>query len=182
MKSKTKFKCLNCSEMHNAEPRSRGCQRYCPKPECRRASKASSQRQWTSKPENENYFSGAENSERVRQWRKGHPGYSRKQKPVKEDALQEICNCQETVVVDVAQTGAPDALQEIWFSQPALFVGLISIMTGHALQEDIVASVRSFMNRGEDILRMKPRHPEFPNYENQTRPMPRTFAAGAPSI
>ena len=182
MNSKTKFKCLNCSQIHNAEPRSRGCQRYCSEPECRRASKASSQRQWTSKPENENYFTGAENSERVRQWRKGRPGYWRKKKPVREDALQEICNLQDPVAVNVAQAIAPDALQEICFSQPALLVGIISIMTGHALQEDIVASLRSFMNRGEDILRMTPRHPEFQNYENQTRPMPRTFAASAPSI
>jgi hypothetical protein len=58
-------------------------------------------------------------------------------------------------------------------------VGLISMVTGHALQEDIAASTRSFLTRGEDILRMTPRGPEFPNHENQTHPLPRTFAARA---
>jgi hypothetical protein len=53
------------------------------------------------------------------------------------------------------------------------------MVTGHALQEDIAASTRSFLTRGEDILRMTPGGPEFPIHENQTRPLPRTFAARA---
>jgi len=65
------------------------------------------------------------------------------------------------------------------FCKPALLVGLISIVTGHALQEDIAASTRSFLTRGEDILRMTPRSPEYPSHENQTRPLPRKVAACA---
>ena len=182
MNSKSKFKCLHCSAIHISEPRNRGRQQYCPKPECRRASKASSQRRWTSRPENENYFRGAENSERVRQWRKAHPGYWRKKKSVGEDALQETCHGQAPVNESLAQARAPDALQDICFLQPALLVGLISIVTGHALQEEIAASTRSFLTRGEDILRMTPRGPEFPIYENKTHPLPRTVAARAPAI
>jgi hypothetical protein len=179
MNSKSKFKCLHCSAIHISEPRNRGRQQYCPEPECRRASKASSQRQWTRRPENENYFRGAENTERVRQWRKAHPGYWRKKKPVGEDALQETCEAQAPVNESVAKARVPDALQDICFLQPALLVGLISMVTGHALQEDIAASTRSFLTRGEDILRMTPRGPQFPSHENQTRPLPRTFAARA---
>jgi hypothetical protein len=180
--SKKKFKCLHCSEIHLCEPRSGGRQRYCRKAECRRASKADSQRRWTSRPGNENYFCGAENSERVRQWRKAHPGYWRNKKPAGEDALQETCVAQSPVNERVAQAGAPDALQDICFMQPALLVGLISMVTGHALQEDIAASTRSFLTRGEDILRMTPRGPEFPSYENQTCPLSRTFAACAAPV
>ena len=182
MNAKTKFKCLHCNEVHLSEPRNRGRQHYCPKLECRRASKASSQRQWTRRMENKNYFRGAENCERVRQWRKAHPGYWRKKIPEREVALQETCPSQEPANERVAQAAAPDALQDIWFSQPALLVGLISIVTGHALQEDIAASVRSFLTRGEDILRMVPRVPKFPSHEKQTHPVPRTSAARASPV
>ncbi len=182
MNSKTKFKCLHCNEIHISEPRNRGRQHYCAEPECRRVSKANSQRRWTSRPENENYFRGAENSERVRQWRKEHPGYWRKTKSAPEDALQETLKLQEPVGERVGRTRVPDALQDICFLQPALIVGLISVMTGHALQDDIATSTRSFLTRGEDILRMAPRSPEFPTDENKTHPLPRTVAACAPPI
>ena len=124
IQSKTTFKCLHCSEKLICEPRNRGRQCYCAKPECRRASKAASQRRWEGKPENENYFRGPENIERVRQWRKEHPGYWRRKKPEIQDALQDLC-----------------------LSQPALLVGIISVMTGYGLQEDIAASARSFSRR-----------------------------------
>jgi hypothetical protein len=182
MKPNTKFKCLHCSKIHNTDPRNRGRQHYCREPECRKASKACSQRRWTSRPENENYFRGEENCERVRQWRKEHTGYWRKKKSVAEDALQETLKLQEPEDGSVAQARVPDALQDICFLQPALLVGLISVVTGHALQEDIAASTRSFLTRGEDILRMTPRSPEFPIYENQTHPLSRTVAARAAPI
>jgi hypothetical protein len=182
MNAKTKYKCLHCSEIHLCDFRNRGRQRYCPKPECRRVSKACSQRQWVSRPENQNYFRGSENSERVRQWRREHPGYWRKKKAGREDALQETCPAQGSVGHEVEISAPAGALQDICFSQPALLVGLISVMTGHALQEDIAASTRWFLSRGEDILRMKPGSPQFTNDENQAYPVSRTFAAGAASI
>jgi hypothetical protein len=74
MKSKTTFKCLNCNEKHACDPRNRGRQHYCSKPECRRASKAASQRKCLGRPENQNYFRGTDNCERVRRWREAHPG------------------------------------------------------------------------------------------------------------
>ena len=80
MSQTTTFKCLNCKEKHRADPRNRGRQSYCSKPECRKASKVASQRQWLSRPENENYFRGADACERVRRWRAAHPGYWRNKK------------------------------------------------------------------------------------------------------
>jgi hypothetical protein len=59
-----------------------------------------------SRPENANYFRGADNSERVRQWRHDHPGYWRKKKPAGKDALQETCLAQEPVQESVTQIGA----------------------------------------------------------------------------
>ena len=52
-------------------------QSYCSKPECRRASKAASQRRWLAKPANRNYFRDQENVRRVQEWRQAHPtGYA----------------------------------------------------------------------------------------------------------
>jgi hypothetical protein len=35
--------------------------------------------------------------------------------------------------------------------QPAVMVGLISMMTGSALQEDIAATTRALLSKGQDI-------------------------------
>ena len=182
MNSKTKFKCLHCKEVHQSDYRNRERQNYCRKPECRKVSKASSQQRWLSQLENQNYFRGSENSERVRQWRHANPGYWRKKRSATQSPLQETCSTQVAVDKEVEKSLVPDALQEICSAQPALLVGLISALTGNALQEDIAASARSFLTRGQDILRMKPRSPKQPNDENQTCPLPRTFTACAAPI
>jgi hypothetical protein len=182
MKSKTKFKCLHCREEHKCDPRNRGRQCYCQKAECRKASKVASQKRWTGKPENENYFCGAENVDRVRQWRKEHPGYWRKKRAGREDALQETCNAQDTEGELFAEATFLDTLQDICRPQPALLVGLIAILTGHALQEDIAASARSFLTRGEDILRMVRGGPQNPSHENQTHSVSAATAARAAPI
>jgi hypothetical protein len=50
----------------------------------------------------------------------------------------------------------PDALQDLFSMQPAMVVGLISMMTGSALQEDIASTVGVLLRKGRDILDMKP--------------------------
>jgi len=182
MSPPTFFKCLHCNDEHRADPRNRGRQNYCLKPECRKASKAASQRRWLSRPENANYFRGPEACERVRRWRAAHPGYWRKKSAAGEGTLQEACEAQ---VVENETSGGhePDfALQEAWLTQPAVIVGLISVITGHALQEDIVASLRLFLDRGRDILRMKPGGPAPENHEEQTDTLPRAAAARASPV
>ena len=200
MKPKPTFKCLHCNEIHDCEPRSAGRQRYCPAPDCRRASKAESQRRWLSRPENENYFRGAAHCERVRQWRKEHPGYWRKKRSAPGGTLQEISEgipevipepstpevVDKEVIENPEPPGPPGALQEISLLQsvlqPALLVGLIAVMTGAALQEDIAQSARSLLDRGEDILRMVPRSPPISPHENQTHSVPGTTAARAAPV
>jgi len=182
MKSKTTFKCLHCREQHSYEPRNRGRQNYCKKPECRRASKAASQKRWVGKLENKNYFCGSENVERVKQWRREHPGYWRKKRSGRKDALQDTCAEQEREDQQVAELTVPNALQDLCQGQPALLVGLISVLTGHALQEDIAASARSFLTRGEDILRMVRGGRQNPSHEKQTHPVSATVAARAATI
>ena len=179
----TRFKCLHCKEEHKSEPRNRGRQRYCAKAECRRASKAASQRRWLSRSENAGYFRGKENCERVKRWREAHPKYWQRGKGSGGgDALQEICGGQSTEDKEVAAPGLSDALQEICHPQPALFVGLISILTGNALQEGIAASARLFLNRGRDILGMGLGGSGLPHDQKHTHPVPRAAAARASPV
>ena len=182
MKAKSTFKCLHCKEKHRADARNAGRQRYCGKPECRRASKAARQRRSAMRPENREYFKGAENCQRVRRWREAHPGYWRRKKPRGADALQEPCTAQEPGGEQLISTKSEFALQDPLRAQEAVLVGLISAVTGLALQEDIVASLRSFQARGADILRMGPGCTLLANDEEETDFVSRTAAAGAPSV
>lgn len=73
-------KCANCDQLFRPDSRNAWHQRYCGASACRAASKAASQRRWLGKPENRDYFRGPEQVERVREWRKAHPGYSQRTK------------------------------------------------------------------------------------------------------
>jgi hypothetical protein len=78
---------------------------------------------------------------------------------------------------------APDALQDLFSMQPAVVVGLISMMTGSALQEDIVSTVGVLVRKGRDILGMNPgSETTRPNDENQTTSLPATAANCAASV
>ena len=65
--------------------------------------------------------------------------------------------------------------------QPAVLVGLISTISGCALQEDIARIARSFIARGQDILGMT-RSAFASSYESQAHSLPRTAAARAAPI
>jgi len=165
MKPATMIQCLHCHEELLADCRNLGRQRFCHKPDCRRASKASSQRQWRSRPENRDYFRGSDQCERVRRWRKANPDYWRSKRPPPACALQD----------------SSVALQEICFAQPALIIGLIALVTGLALQDDIAACTRSLLNRGREILRMVPWRPSSRNDENPSHSVPGPVTARASS-
>jgi hypothetical protein len=91
----TKRKCKHCQTFFTPDPRSAKRQRYCAQPACRQASKAASQHRWLQKPGNRDYFTGPTHVERVRQWRRAHPGYWRRQGAHTPNALQEDLTPQE---------------------------------------------------------------------------------------
>jgi hypothetical protein len=139
-----------------------GRQRYCSKPPCQQASKADSQRRWLQKPENHDHFRGPANVKRVPLWRHEHPGYWRRptpKAPETADALQETCSPQEIPTQSLSenlQTPPQDALQDSFFLQPAVLVGLIAQLTGCALPDDIASMVRRLQQLGRDILDRSP--------------------------
>ena len=182
MKSSLRRKCRHCKLLYVPERRNAHHQRYCSEPACRRQSKAESQRRWREKPQNQNYFRGEENCERVREWRERHPGYARKKKSAPAEALQDLCMSQAAQNQPLAGPDLSAALQDLFVMQPAVLVGLISTMTGSALQDDIAIATRALFRKGQDIL--GPNAPvQNPAYRHeQTTPLSSTAAPCAASI
>jgi hypothetical protein len=143
-----KKKCKHCRTLFIPDPRNASRQGYCSNPDCRKASKQASQRRWSKKPENLDHFRGPVNVERVREWRKKHPGYWKKPKV----ALQDSLNPQPAVNVDNIGQIPADALQDSLNAQHAVLIGLIANITGFALQDDIAKTLLRLQQLGQDIL------------------------------
>ena len=148
MTKRRRRKCLNCGALYRPDPRNVRHQRYCSRDECRRASKAASQRRWLAEGANHDYFRGPEHVERVRAWRAAHPGYWRHPSP----ALQERSLTQVAEPIKKIATFAGSPLQDLSRAQPLVLIGLIAHLTGAALQEDIALASSRFQALAQDIL------------------------------
>jgi hypothetical protein len=146
-------KCRCCTKFFVPDPRTADRQRYCSKPPCQQASKAASQRRWLSKAGNGDYFRGADQVRRVQLWRQSHPGYWKRRNPSSQGTqaveLQTANPDQSSCNVPRA---LPGTLQDYCLAQDPAFVGLISMVTGITLQEDIAATSRQLLLRGRNIL------------------------------
>lgn len=148
-------KCLCCKGYFTPDRRNRHHQKYCSKPECRLASKKASHQKWLSSIKGADYFSGEWNIARVQRWRLEHPGYWKNRTTKGTEPLQDVIKTQTTDIKydtkdrDLLQH---NALQDLLFLQPALFVGLIASLTGSTLQDDIAQTTRRFIDSGRDIL------------------------------
>ncbi len=147
-------KCHNCSCLFIPDYRNRNRQKYCEKPDCRKVSKTESQKKWFDKQENQNYFRGPENVKRVQEWRKEHPGYSRRSK--KQKTLQDSLKAQATDNINDNSQFANDALQDLLNTQSPVIIGLISNFIGSALQDDIAETLLRMQEFGQDILYCQP--------------------------
>ena len=84
---------------------------------------------------------------------------------------------------EVSSEKTSDTLQEVLLMQPAVVVGLISMMTGNSLQEDIAATARVLIRKGQDILENHPgSETTHFNDENQTSSLSARGAASATSV
>jgi hypothetical protein len=182
MNSKSnRSKCRHCGKIFSPDYRNRHHQQYCPDPDCRRVSKTASQRRWLRQAQNRDYFQGPEQTRRVQQWRKSNPGYWKKKptvppktpadKPHTGDQVQKSCN---------VPNGSAGPLQDVCLERNPLFIGLISVIAGSTLQEDIAATIRELQTQGRKILERKPSDQRdakrCPNYDRQKCP-----SAGAPA-
>lgn len=151
MKSKSSWhKCRHCSRFFTPDYRNRHHQHFCSLRDCRRSSKAASQRRWVRQASNRDYFRGPEQTRRVQQWRKDHPGYWKKGPPAAQIAASQAAKPEQTS----CNTGKCrlGALQDVCLAQDPVFVGLLSVVTGSALQEDIAATIGDLLFRGQKIL------------------------------
>jgi len=152
-RSQSRRKCRCCSKFFVPDPRTADRQRYCFEPGCRQASKAAGQRRWLSKNGNGDYFRGTEEVSRVQAWRRSNPGYWRRKKPSSQ-RIQVIEN--QAANIDQSSCNVPRelprTLQDDCLTQDPAFVGLISMVTGSTLQEDIAVTARQLLLRGRNIL------------------------------
>jgi hypothetical protein len=179
-------KCLHCKMLFVPDYRNRGRQKYCSTPECQQASKRARQQRWLSKPENQGHFRGAENVQRVQEWRKAHPGYWKRSPGA--GTLQDACSEQPAAAQAVALVALPEVcprtLQDVCQVQVPLLVGLISKFTDCTLQDDIVLFVRRLIAKGQDILDQPSSRSTKPNtlYDEQKDPAPGPPAASAGAV
>jgi len=153
MKQKRRRKCRCCGELYHHDYRNAHHQEYCNRPACQAVSRHVSHQRWLAKPPNRDYHRGQGHVERVRAWRKAHPGYWRKGT----GALQDLCSAQPVAVQDSKhdlKSGIPTEarpLQDLCLAQDPLFVGFMAHLTG-ALQEDIASQLIRFQTHGQMIL------------------------------
>lgn len=163
--------------------RNRWHQKYCPKPACRWASKAASQRRWLSKPENRAVFRGSANVERGRAWRAQKPGYW-KRRAKEPGTLQDLVPKQPTAVEAVTTTTSPPSLQDLVATQDPLLVGLIAHLIDSPLQENVERATLRLLEKGRRILDarsgMKPKG--LINADQKTNLVRGTAPAGAAAV
>jgi len=148
-------KCHNCKTLFVPNLRKKGQHFYCKKDECRKASKAASQKKWLNKPENRDYFCGPDNVKRVKEWRKKNPGYWKRSK--KTVALQDLLSSQPTENKSNNTQITNNALQDLLSAQPPVIIGLISNFIGSALQDEIASTLLRMQQFGQDILCLQPK-------------------------
>ena len=143
-------RCKNCGCLYIPDSRNRTRQKYCRKPECRKASKKASQKKWLNKPGNKDYFKDSWHVERVQDWREKNPDYSKRSKPAK--TLQDFLPAQEAENNINNGDFTKSSLQDFLLSQPPVIVGLIANFTGTTLQDSIALTLLRMQKFGQDIL------------------------------
>ena len=146
-------KCRCCHFFFTPDRHNPSRQFYCSNTDCRRASKAASQRRWLRKPVNRDYFRDDKNVQRVQEWRRAHPGYWKRTKsPPNRPQRAEAQALNPGTTSCNLPPPVPVALQDIVLTEHPAFVGLISMVTGRTLQEDIAAVGRNLLLQGRTIL------------------------------
>lgn len=157
-------KCLCCKLFFDPDQRNRARQRYCPKPDCRLASKAASQAAWLAKPQNRDYFRDPVHVARVQAWRAAHPGYGRGKRrrvaPLQDDWFAQVNDSIEESAIR-GESADTAALQDLLIAPSAspspVLVGLIAHLFEVTLQEDIAATTRRLVQLGHDVIKGQPR-------------------------
>lgn len=152
--------CLNCKRLFDPDYRHRRDQFYCVKPVCKKARQAASLQRWREHPENQDFWRGRWNIERVQEWRAAHPEYwkrvKRKKRASRDVALQ---NAMKTAQVtdykwdnsdEIGDCVTKRVLRELKTQDPVL-LGLIAQLTGDTLQNAIYQTTARLYEKGQAI-------------------------------
>jgi hypothetical protein len=142
--------CAHCGHRFTINPRVGSRHRFCPKPDCVRASQAAARKRWLRKNGGRRYFDGKDNTDRVRTWRDNHPRYWRR-----ESRVQRSKHHGFVLNRRLASALRYVALQDLIDTHLALKIGIISAISGSTLQDVIAKELRRLMLRGHAILRGK---------------------------
>lgn len=140
--------CAHCGHRFIINPRVGSRHRFCAKPDCVRASRASARRRWLRKNGGRKYFGGKENTERVRTWRHRHPRYWRRESRVRRSRHNKF-----VLTKQLSSVLRYVALQDTIDTHLALKIGIISHLSGATLQDTIAKELKRLMLRGHAILR-----------------------------
>lgn len=158
MSQRGQRKCLCCLELFYPDPRNVDRQRYCSAAACQRASKAASQAAWLAKPQNANYFKGPAHVQRTQAWRAAHPGYGlgrvRKRRALQDALLPEVTDSVGQIGDRTAPVESPAvlALQDLLTPSAAMLAGLLGHLFELTLQDDMAATTRRLVQRGQDLI------------------------------
>ena len=175
-------KCRCCNLFFLPDRHNPNRQFYCLAPDCRRASKVASQRRWLCKAANRNYLRDADNVQRVRTWRQAHPGYWKRTKSSSKQAQPAESKALNPGTTSCNVPRPPVALQDFVLTEHPAFVGLLSMVTGSTLQEDIAAVGRRLLLQGRKILGLESPEKITANYDPKTIASPRTGTPGAAQL
>lgn len=147
-RAKSRRRCAHCGRSFMINPRLGKRHRFCSRPVCARASRRTAQQKWLKRSGGKNHFCGWENVTRVREWRQRHPQYWKRTHRHKGTRSGKFRLTRKLAAV--LRSGA---LQDTIDTRLALEIGMISRLSGVALQDAIAREIRATMLRGYAILR-----------------------------
>jgi hypothetical protein len=113
-------KCRHCHILFVPDPRNRDRQKYCHRPECRKASKAASQKNGSQKPDNRDYFRGSGECATGSTLARRQPWILAPKTENHPDALQDPLNPTTFKTIDNNTEFANHALQDLLTRQPSV--------------------------------------------------------------
>ncbi len=155
MKRRRQQACHHCGVGFVPKPHNHKKQHYCGATECQAVSKRVSQARWRKK--NPDHHCGPAGVQRVQEWRAKNPGYWRSKKaPLEKPPLQKDCISQDVDEQSDNDIFEETAFRENCISQLPIILGLMSILSGFTLQEDIDRFVRELHKKGRQIVGTRP--------------------------
>lgn len=145
MSKNSKRKCPHCRRTFVPDPYNAHHQRHCGAPECRLASNRASSRKYRRRKQKETSWCEKE-KQRVRKWRKTHPGYWKGKKTEKK--LPELIGLRDFARGEKESKDLP--LRDFVIFQHSCIKGLISHLTG-ALRDDIGSQLNMYYERGRAL-------------------------------